>query len=221
MQPAARHWPLFGLRLRVADVELRPPDDDDQAALADVALAGIHAPEQMPFSTTWTDTPPDELGRSTMQFLWSTRAEWSPHAWVLPFAVVRGGVVVGVQTVHGDDFPHRRSVSTGSWLGLSHQGRGTGTLMRTAVLAFAFDHLGALDARSGAFTTNPASAGVSRALGYVEDGTAVHAPRGRRTVEQRFVLTLADWRAGDRPDVAVEGFAACRPMFGLDAAGAS
>lgn len=53
--------------------------------------------------------------------------------------------------------------------------------------------------------------------GYVEDGTQVHAPRGRRAVEQRFVMTRDGWRARERPDVAVTGLEACRAMFGVDA----
>ena len=215
MSAPQRHWPLFGLRLRIGDVELRPPSDTDQADLADLALAGIHPPDVMPFSTEWTDTPRDELGRSTMQFLWSTRAQWSAEAWDLVLAVERAGLVVGAQAVHAEDFVHRRSVSTGSWLGHRHQGQGTGTMMRAAVLALAFDHLGAVEARSGAFLDNPSSAGVSRALGYVEDGTQVHAPRGRRVVEQRFVMTQDAWRARERPTVTVTGLAACRDMFGL------
>lgn len=214
-----RHWPLFGLRLRIADLELRPPSDADQAELADLALAGVHPPEVMPFSTGWTDTPRDQLATSTMQFLWSTRAQWSPESWHLVFAVERVGVIVGAQGVQGEDFAHRRTVATGSWLGQAHQGRGTGKLMRTAVLAFAFEHLGALEARSGAFVDNPASAAVSRALGYVEDGTEVHAPRGRRAVEQRFLMTREAWHARARPEVTVTGLAACRALFGAETGG--
>lgn len=211
-----RHWPLFDLRLRIDDIELRPPSDTDQAALADIAVAGIHPPDVMPFSTEWTDAPREELGRGTLQFLWACRAQWSVEAWDLVFAVERAGTVVGAQAVHSEDFIHRRSIRTGSWLGRNHQGRGTGKLMRTAVLAFAFDHLGALEARSGAFLDNPSSAAVSRALGYVEDGTETHAPRGRRAVEQRFVMTRDAWRARERPGVTVTGFAPCRAMFGLE-----
>jgi len=57
-------------------------------------------------------------------------------------------------------------VSTGSWLGMRHQGKGFGTEMRAAILMLAFDHLGAKTARSSAFTDNPRSLAVSRRLGY-------------------------------------------------------
>ena len=33
----SRHWPLLGLQLRTPGLELRPPDDRELAALADVA----------------------------------------------------------------------------------------------------------------------------------------------------------------------------------------
>ena len=208
-------WPLFGLRLRIADVELRLPSDADLARLADVSVGGVHPPERTPFASAWTDAPREELPERLLRHAWSTRAQQSPERWVLDFVVVRGGVVQGVQALHADDFRHRRSVSSGSWLGMPYQGRGTGTLMRTAVLALAFDHLGAVEARSGAFVDNPASAAVSRRLGYVEDGTAMHSPRGEPVVEQRYRMTVARWRERDRPAVEVEGLDACREVLGL------
>jgi RimJ/RimL family protein N-acetyltransferase len=61
--------------------------------------------------------------------------------------------------------------------------------MRAAVLLFAFDHLGARTARSGAFTDNIASNTVSRKLGYVPDGTETHVRRGAPAVQQRLLLT--------------------------------
>ena len=72
----------------------------------------------------------------------------------------------------------RRSVASGSYLGLAHQGQGTGKLMRHALLHLAFAGLGAREARSEALAGNDASHGVSRALGYVEDGTETMSPRG-------------------------------------------
>ena len=50
--------------------------------------------------------------------------------------------------------------------------------MRGAVLALAFDGLGAESATTEAFVDNPASAGVSRALGYRPNGTGSIAPEG-------------------------------------------
>ena len=86
--------------------------------------------------------------------------------------------------------------------------------MRTAVLALAFDHLGAQEARSGAFTDNPASRRVSEALGYRANGYDVAVVRGERRVENLFVMTREDWRSRPRPAVEVSGLDACRDMFG-------
>ena len=55
-----------------------------------------------------------------------------------------------------------RSVATGSWLGLRHQGHGIGKEMRAAVLHFAFAGLGAIEALSGAWDDNKPSLGVER-----------------------------------------------------------
>ncbi|MBM9466335.1 GNAT family N-acetyltransferase [Nakamurella sp. YIM 132084] len=87
--------------------------------------------------------------------------------------------------------------------------------MRSAVLQFAFEHLGAQRADSGAFTDNPASLAVSARLGYLPDGTRVVQRRPcERAVEQRLTLTPDGFR---RPDwrVAVSGLDACRAEFAL------
>jgi RimJ/RimL family protein N-acetyltransferase len=50
--------------------------------------------------------------------------------------------------------------------------------MRSAILSFAFDVLGAKVAQSGAFVENHASRGVSLRLGYTETGSHLVSPRG-------------------------------------------
>lgn len=101
-------WPLFGLRLRIADVELRLPSDAVLARLADVMAGGVHPPERKPFASAWTDAPPATRCRS------------------------------GCCAMPGPP------------------------------------------ARSGAFVDNPASAAVSKRLGYVEDGTPCTRPGASR-----------------------------------------
>jgi RimJ/RimL family protein N-acetyltransferase len=113
-----------------------------------------------------------------------------------------------------DNFAVTRTVHTGSWLGKAHQGKGIGTEMRSAVLQFAFDHLKAERADSGAFTDNAQSLRVSEKLGYRPDGTTVRQRRaGERAVEQRLVLDPANFV---RPGWAVQirGLPACRDFFG-------
>lgn len=214
MTALADYWPLFRLRLRTARLELRLPTDDDLAALAGCAAGGVHPPERMPFVTAWTDLPPGALQRGVLQWQWRCRADWTPEAWTADFAVLHDGEVVGAQGITAQEFGVRRTVATGSWLGAQHQGRGIGTEMRLAVLALAFDGLGALEAHSGAFQDNPQSAAVSRKLGYRAAGHAVHVRRGERAVETRYVLDRERWLASPRTEVHIDGLDACRELFG-------
>jgi RimJ/RimL family protein N-acetyltransferase len=87
--------------------------------------------------------------------------------------------------------------------------------MRSAVLSFAFDGLGARAAESSAFLDNAASNAVSRGLGYRENGRGALAPQGVSRETQRFLMTIDDWRARPRPPVEIDGLEACRSWFGV------
>lgn len=163
-------WPLFALELATPRLTLRALRDEDLAPLTDAAIEGIHDPDRMPFSAPWTDAEPEILRREFARFHWSRRAQLRPEAWGISFAVLEDGRPIGIQDLDGRDFPALRTVHTGSWLTRSAQGRGLGREMRAAVLLFAFDVLGAEWAESGAASWNAASLGVSRALGYRENG---------------------------------------------------
>jgi RimJ/RimL family protein N-acetyltransferase len=117
------------------------------------------------------------------------------------------------------DFAVKRQVGTGSWLGKAHQGRGIGKEMRAAILHLAFAGLGAARATSGAFENNAASLAVSRALGYVENGDDIGAPRGKPMRQIRLLLTRADWEKNRRADIRIHGLEPCLPMFGLSSSG--
>lgn len=170
----------------------------------------------MPFGFAWTDQPQPQLERSSMQYWWATRANWKPEAWILDFGVWLDGVLVGTQGLKGENFQVMRTVGTGSWLGLAHQRQGIGTAMRSAVLSFAFDHLGARIATSSAFRDNVSSQGVSRALGYVENGIEWMAPRGVPREMVRYLMTAEMWRSRERALVSVSGLDECRAMFGIE-----
>jgi RimJ/RimL family protein N-acetyltransferase len=206
-------WPLRGLVLRTPRLELRPDDDEGLHELVEVAHGGVHDPAVMPFLTPWTDVDPRHLGRDTLQFYWSQRAALAPESWAVHFLVRHGGRVLGVQSLTGRDFGVLRTVGSGSWLGLPHQGRGLGTEMRAAVLQLAFDHLGAVAGNSAAFTDNPASLRVSERLGYRPNGTRTRLRRGRPATEVLLRLDPADFV---RPDwtLDVTGLAPCRPLLG-------
>lgn len=211
-------WPLFDLVLTTARLELRLPTLRQLDSLGQLAAAGVHDPAIMPFSTPWTDAPPQQRAVSTMQWHWSQWASWQPTAWRLDCVVLLNGRVVGTQGVGATDFAVRREVATGSWLGKDFQGQGIGTEMRAAVLHLAFAGLGADWATSGAFETNPASLAVSRKLGYREDGIEQHAVRGQAAVLRRLRLSQADWHvAAIHPPPAIAGLEGCRHMFGVEA----
>jgi RimJ/RimL family protein N-acetyltransferase len=207
-------WPLFDLVLRSARLELRAPTDDDLPALLEVARAGIHDPATMPFAIAWTDARGDAFDRGFLQFFWGTRASWAVDEWSLPLAVYVDGRPIGVQEVGATQLRRTRAVDTGSWLGRGWQGMGFGTEMRAAVLAFAFDHLGADTARSAALHGNEASRQVSIKLGYQPDGFGEVAPRGTPVREERFVLDRAAFDRESWP-LTIEGFDGCRAMLGL------
>jgi RimJ/RimL family protein N-acetyltransferase len=211
-------WPLFGLRLRTPRLELRLPTLDQLAALADLAAEGIHDPDTMPFGIPWTDAPPDQRARGTLQWHWRKWADWSPERWNLNLVALADGVVVGTQDVAAIDFVVTREVRTGSWLGRRFQGQGLGTHMRAAVLHLAFDGLAAEYATSGAFTDNAASLGVSRRLGYADDGIERQERRGRPATQRRLRLDRERWQAHRTVPVEITGLEPCLPMFGLDRA---
>lgn len=222
-------FPPFGLCISSGPVELRVLRDDDIPELLEVVRGGVQRPgTPMPFLRDWHEEPfevgsSDALPATSLRWWWTQRAEVTPQSWSLALVTRRDGEVVGVQDMSGTDFPQRRTVATGSWLGAAHQGRGTGTLMRQLVVAFAFDHLGADRCESGYVEGNHASAAVSRKLGYQHDGSrrvVQHTRLGKVGVqEHRLVVTPATFVRPAEP-VRVQGAPAVRRFLGVDAGSA-
>ena len=207
-------WPLFGLRLRSEHLVLRLPRDADLPAFIDLAKDGIHPPDEMPFGVAWSVLPSPAFERGFVQHHWGVRAGWTPEVWTLNLMVELDGHAIGTQSLAAKEFAVHRTVDTGSWLGLAFQGRGFGKEMRSAVLSLAFDGLGAQFAESSAFLDNLASSGVSRALGYAQNGRGSLAPQGVARETQRFRITVDDWQSRPRPPVEMDGLEACRELFG-------
>jgi RimJ/RimL family protein N-acetyltransferase len=205
---------LRGLRLRTPRLELRLGDRSELEALARVAVAGIHPPDQMPFAVAWTDA----IGQpgfveGFVAFHEQALADWGPGRWTLNLLAFQGHAPVGTQGIGATRFATERTVETGSWLGAPHQGQGLGTEMRAAVLELAFGPLGALAARSGWLEGGAAqSARVSARLGYRETGTHVKQPRGEPVVHHDLLLERAAWRCP--VPVVLEGVEPCLPLFG-------
>lgn len=201
---------LFGLRLRTPRLELRLPDAVELQQLREVASAGVHPPEFMPFEVAWTDDP----GLAAfVEFHERQRRNWTAGAWDLELGVWSDRGLVGVQAVTGTDFATTRIVSTGSWLGECFQRLGIGTEMRTAVLELAFRGLGAKVARSGAIDGNAASLRVSQKLGYRIVGRSTVAPRGVETGHTDLELKAEEWQPPF--PVEIDGLDMCRSLFGV------
>jgi RimJ/RimL family protein N-acetyltransferase len=211
-------WPLTGLTLSTPRLDLRPDDDAGLLELIEESYNGIHPPDFMPFKDPWTDAPREILGRSTFQRHWAQRAALSEKDWAINFLVRVDGHVIGTQTLAATEFTVSREVTTRSWLGQRFQGLGYGKEMRAAVLMFAFDYLGARQARSGANVNNHASIGVSRKLGYVDDGTVTRVIRGQLSESLRLKLNPALF-AARRPDwnLNVSGAQDVLPILGAEA----
>lgn len=206
-------WPLFDLTLRTPRLVLRPVRDEDLPGLADAAVAGIHDPAVMPFGVPWTDAPKGDLSCNIAQYHWMLRTRVAQGDWHVAFAILEDGKVIGSQDLSAVDFSSRKTVETGSWLTREAQGKGLGKEMRTAILMFAFDYLGAEYAETSAAAWNDASIGVSRAVGYIPNGVHRATRRaGQVNDEIHFRLTneslvRPEW------ELAVNGFERARSQL--------
>jgi RimJ/RimL family protein N-acetyltransferase/predicted GNAT family acetyltransferase len=199
--------PAEALTLHTPRLELRLPTDAEVLRLAHaIEQHGIHPREEMPFLVPWTDAiGTDAFVPNTLAHFRAQRARRRPDDWGLNFVAFLDGEPVGSQAMNAERFPRERSVSTGSYVLRPFQGRGLGTEMRTAVLALAFDALGAVRAESGAMAGNEASARVSAKLGYEQVGWRERAPRGEPVRERTFELTRDAWRAREHLPVRIAG----------------
>jgi RimJ/RimL family protein N-acetyltransferase len=207
-------WPLFDLRLRFRGLVLRPATEIDLPLLAAIQ------PDDYEHDPHAELLPGLELrqnrARLCYQSYWRSVGTWSPSAWRLEFAVESDGAVVGMQFLQAEQFPVLRTVDTGSWLIPAVRGRGLGVAMRLAVLGLAFDRLGALAAVTSARTDNAASLGVSRRIGYSDNGVCLTDSAQGAVELIQLRLTAAAWHAaGHGAEVTATGFGPCRPWFGL------
>lgn len=210
-----RHLPILDIRIRSPRLELRLPDPEMLDELASLAGAGIHPPETMPFAVPWTDQHSPELERATVRWHLLQLATWSPLAWSFNPVVLYQGKVIGSQGINSTNFVVTRSFTTGSWLGRAYQGQGLGREMRAAILEFGFFGLGAQVALSAAFRDNAASLGVSRSLGYEDNGAAIVERRGIPTEQIHLRLTRERWERSHRPLVELERVEVGREFFGV------
>jgi RimJ/RimL family protein N-acetyltransferase len=205
---------MFNVRLTTPDLELRHLTETDLGGLADLIPDDV---EQNPQSTTYDGLDAAKnRGVVVHQDYWRALGSWRPESWALIFGVFRDGELVGNQALEGDDFKVLRTVDSFSFLAVSARGRGWGKQMRAAVLTLAFGPLNARFAVTSAWTDNHASLGVSRALGYVDNGITAHR-RGDGSAQMRHLrLSREIWLASSWPQqVTLSGVANCLPYFGL------
>jgi RimJ/RimL family protein N-acetyltransferase len=211
-------WPLLGLRISVSDVELTAVDDRTALDLGRLAASGIHG-NALPFTTPWSRGSDVDVARNVYRHHSGLRTTLEPEAWSLEFAARLDHTLIGVQALEAAGFPVTRSAESTSWLGLQWQGRGIGTLLRIAVLTFAFDGLGARQVTTRAWSDNVASSAVSRKVGYVTDGESLEDREGVPTVLRRYRLDRSTWEARPpelRPHVDMEGLEPVRRWLGVD-----
>jgi RimJ/RimL family protein N-acetyltransferase len=202
-------WPLHDLVLRTPDLELRGTTEADAHRLAAVIPADVPHDPELP------DLPGDH--RVLLKYGQAV-GRWRPEDWNLWFTVRLDGEVVGAQGLEGKDFRAMRTVETWSWLVPSARARGLGKQMRAAVLELAFVHLGAARSLTEAWEDNASSLGVSRAMGYVDNGVDLRVRRPLDGVEvetagrmQRMILET--WTSP--LPVTVEGLDACLALLGV------
>jgi RimJ/RimL family protein N-acetyltransferase len=211
-------WPLLGFRISVSDVELAAVDDRTALDLGRLAASGIHG-NALPFTTPWSRGSDVEVARNVYQHHSGLRTTLTPEAWSLEFAARLDHTLIGVQALEANGFPVSRSAESMSWLGLQWQGRGIGTLLRIAVLTFAFDGLDAAEVTTRAWSDNVASSAVSRKLGYTTDGESLEDREGVPTVLRHYRLDRSTWESRPaelRPHVEMEGLGPVRRWLGLD-----
>src|ERR1044071_1084225 len=100
----ARASPLVGLCLRSERLVLRLPTDRELLDLMDLAKAGIHPPDEMPFGVAWSIMPSPAFERSYLAYHWTNRASSTPDAWELGLGVSLDGRMIGMQGLHARAF---------------------------------------------------------------------------------------------------------------------
>ena len=195
---------------------LRYVDDALATEVALLSSRGVHDPSTMPFTVPWTDLPADEIPMSSLLFLWGMRAATTPAHFHLSLAVIADGAVVGVSSLGADDFASVRQFTTGSWLGVAHQGRGLGRELREATLHLGFAGLDAVRAHSAAFADNERSNRVSRRLRYRENGRQWLERRGEPAEQIMYVMDRDTWESQRRDDITIEGIERVRAYLGID-----
>jgi RimJ/RimL family protein N-acetyltransferase len=202
-------FPLFQLKIKSEQLELRLANEEEIGELADLAFKNILPKEQSHFFTTDWSQNTDDFQLKFVEHHWQKRFQWSVENWQFLSIIFLDNNPIGVMELASiNDFRKTRSVITGSWLLTEYQGQGLGRQARAMILSFAFNELQAEICRSAAHKDNYLSNKVSSSLGYQLDGTdSVHGVDDM----VRYKLNKENWL--DDLSVQVEGFEICKQMF--------
>jgi RimJ/RimL family protein N-acetyltransferase len=217
----AEVWPPAGIVIRTPDLSMRPIAEPEAAWLAAALPPDIEQNPHLPTYPGLAEPLPRRV--TAMQEYWRNRGAWTRDAWCLTFGAwlrtdTSGAapVLIGTQTIEGTDFARLRVVDSASLLLTEYRRKGLGKQMRRGVLTLAFGHLGAVAAVSGAWHDNAASLGVSRSLGYEDNGVDLEAHGETVEVMQRVRLTRQIWEQRGLADgIEVDGIEPALPFFGL------
>lgn len=206
-------WPFDELTITGQQLLLRPVRDLDIGPLVAAFPDDFDLdPGYPPLPGLASDV---DRERRFVQSIWRHRGCWSVGDWALDFGVWCDGEPIGIQTLEGTKLLTEGTVDTASWIAKPFRGKRFGIRARSAVLTLAFEHLDARHAITSAVTTNHASLGVSRRLGYRDAGVTAHDTGDGIVDLQHLVMSQDDWVAQTRDSITVNGFDACRPFFGL------
>ena len=189
-------------------MELRPATEADVVALAAVL------PDDYELDPSVGTALPRSL--HLLRTYWRDQGAWTPESWKLHLlASAPDGRPVGEQILEAEDFGTERTVDSASWVRREDRGYGIGRAMRSAMLALAFEGLGATRAITSAWQDNAASLAVSRGLGYRIDHLE-RRPRGDGEDDLvHLELTSEAWSAAVRPAVTLTGVPGDLAPFGL------
>lgn len=191
------------LTARCGDIVLRPATEADDDAL--VALL----PDDFDHDPTFAPLPGEVLtdlrARWLRHWLATLRTPAAMSDRTIPFVVEVEGRIVGLQTLEGEQFTRNRVVDSSSFLVPQMRRRGLGVAMRTAMLAVAFERMGAVKAISAARPGNIASHRVSARVGYRATGRTHDVIAGSPRPLDHYVLTREEWARLDHLPVAVDG----------------
>ena len=191
----AHPWPLFDLAVRTPRLELRLPTDAELLPLIDVARAGIHDPEVMPFYEPWTDVEGEAFDRALLAFHWSSRTRLAPDDWALVLGIFVDGAFAGeinLNSIHRGAF---QSAYIGYWIDERVAGNGYMPESVVLVLRFGFEQLGLHRMQIAIIPRNANSRRVVDKLGLREEGVALRylEINGEWEDHVRYAITSEEW----------------------------